>query len=597
METDPTEGLQHRRAGEGLGEEDHLRVRPADLGQQPGPEVDRLGVRVVHPEDRHAVGDPQPDDPQHLGVDPLRVAVEVDRVDVLVLLRRVLGVRDRAVHPLGEPLRVLADPGMIGRSLQGQVEGHLDAELPGPGDEPVEVLEGAQVGVDRVVAAVGRPDRPDRPGIAGLGGQGVVAALAEGGADRVDRRQVDDVEAHRRGVLEPGDGSVEGAGVPGAVRILVGALGPREELVPGREQGALAVDPHRVLGGGRDQQPRPVGVHGATYATAPDQLDQLIGRALGEQRDRRAAQDRRITASGRCLGPQGRALEQQPALGADQVDIHPLGQLDPGVVQPGAPRVVPALDAEPPGPLGGQADPRLPAVQAGGARRVHVGADLLALGAEGDHGGVDGVVALAPDGRADRERLADHRLGGVRAAGDHRGDVDHRDPADPGPDRRCPGRHRRQLGAGRGGGELIHGVRLRGVRGGEAGARGRGARRLRDCGLRSPRLRRRRLRARGPGSRGLRGGGLRGARLRRGGLRAARRRGGGAPGRRLLGGGLARGGALGVRIGRDGGAGLVGRLLRGHDTNLAGGASPAQAHPYDPVSVACVASSRCASSW
>ena len=42
-----------------------------------------------------------------------------------------------------------------------------------------------------------------RPTSSRAGGQGVVAALAEGGADRVDRRQVDDVEAHRGDRRQP----------------------------------------------------------------------------------------------------------------------------------------------------------------------------------------------------------------------------------------------------------------------------------------------------------------------------------------------------------------------------------------------------------
>ncbi len=182
--------------GERLGEEEHVGVGGVDLGEQPLPERHRLGVRVVDPEDPDAVGHPVPHDPQDLGVDPLRVVVEVDRVDVLVLLRRVLGVGDRAVGPGGEPLRVLAHPRVVGRALQGEVERDLHAELACAGDEGVEVLQGAEVRVDRVVAALGGADRPGDAGIAGAGDEGVVGALAEGAADRVDRRQVDDVEAH-----------------------------------------------------------------------------------------------------------------------------------------------------------------------------------------------------------------------------------------------------------------------------------------------------------------------------------------------------------------------------------------------------------------
>jgi hypothetical protein len=49
---------------------------------------------------------------------------------------------------------------VVGRRLQGEVERDLEAERVGAADERVEVLERAEVGVDRVVAAVPRADRP-----------------------------------------------------------------------------------------------------------------------------------------------------------------------------------------------------------------------------------------------------------------------------------------------------------------------------------------------------------------------------------------------------------------------------------------------------
>ena len=137
-----------------------VRVLPADVGDQPLPELHRLGVRVVDPEDRDAVVDPDLHDAADLGVDALRVVVEVERIDVLVLLRRVLGVGDRAVRPGGEPLRVLGDPRMVRRAVQRQVEGDLQAELGGP--RPTNASKSSKVprsGWIGVVAAVGRADR------------------------------------------------------------------------------------------------------------------------------------------------------------------------------------------------------------------------------------------------------------------------------------------------------------------------------------------------------------------------------------------------------------------------------------------------------
>ena len=166
---DGAEPVHHRRPRERLGQEDHVGVGTPDLAEQLLPERQRLGVRVVDAEDPHAVLHPEPDDAEHLGVDAVVVVVEVDRVDVLVLLRRVLGVGDGAVGPRGEPLGVVLGPGVVGRRLQRQVEGHLEAELAGARHERVEVVEAAEVGVDRVVPAVLGPDRPGRAGVVGPG--------------------------------------------------------------------------------------------------------------------------------------------------------------------------------------------------------------------------------------------------------------------------------------------------------------------------------------------------------------------------------------------------------------------------------------------
>ena len=75
------------------------------------------------------------------------------------------------------------------------------------------------------------------PGSLGPGGEGVVRPLAERPADRVDRREVDHVETHRGRRLEPLVRAVEGAGLPRlGLLVVLGPLGPGEELVPGGEQ-------------------------------------------------------------------------------------------------------------------------------------------------------------------------------------------------------------------------------------------------------------------------------------------------------------------------------------------------------------------------
>ena len=148
LEAGLAEGMHHCRLGESLGQEEHIRIGLANLSEQPGPEIDRLGMRIVDAEDAYAVAHPELDDPQALQVDPVAVVVEIDGVDVLVLLRRIFRVRDGAVGALGEPLGMLGDPRMIRRCLEGEVHGDLKPERLGLGDEPVECIEVAEVGMD-----------------------------------------------------------------------------------------------------------------------------------------------------------------------------------------------------------------------------------------------------------------------------------------------------------------------------------------------------------------------------------------------------------------------------------------------------------------
>ena len=155
-------------------------------------------MRVVDAKDLDAVIHPVADHTEHFVVETGGVVVEVDRVDVLVLLRRVLGVGDGAVRQFGEPLAVVRGPRVIRRALQRQIERYLQTEISRGGDELVEVGDRAQLRMHRVVAAFVAADRPRRADVTGRGRGGVVAALSVHLADRVDRRQVDHVEAHLR---------------------------------------------------------------------------------------------------------------------------------------------------------------------------------------------------------------------------------------------------------------------------------------------------------------------------------------------------------------------------------------------------------------
>ena len=130
------------------------------LADQPFPERERLGVRIVDAEDADALLHPEQDDvAQRLPQRDAVGAVEIRIDDVLVFLRRVLGISDRAVGPALEPFRMLLQPGMIRRALDGEVERHLHVEAAAGVDEAAEIVERAELGMHRVVAALPAADR------------------------------------------------------------------------------------------------------------------------------------------------------------------------------------------------------------------------------------------------------------------------------------------------------------------------------------------------------------------------------------------------------------------------------------------------------
>ena len=105
-------------------------------------------------------------------------------------------------------------------------------------------------------------DGPGAAGVVGAGGQGVVRPFAEAPADRVDRRQVENVESHPGDIRQPSLGVLERSGAVG-----IGGARPGEHLVPGAEAGALALD--------HDPQGAVVGLAAAAVGVARHQMRQL----------------------------------------------------------------------------------------------------------------------------------------------------------------------------------------------------------------------------------------------------------------------------------------------------------------------------------
>src|SRR5690606_15351873 len=180
-----------------------LRLHFAD---HPFPEGEGLCVRVVDAEDRYPMADPEQDDvAQRVPEARDRLAVEMDVDDVFVFLRRVLGELDGAIRPPVKPFRMLLDPWMVRRALDREVERDQDTFRAGGFNQPVKILECAELGMYRVVTAVFRADGIGAARIVRTGCQAVVRTLAIGPADRVNGREVKNVEAQILHVRETGD--------------------------------------------------------------------------------------------------------------------------------------------------------------------------------------------------------------------------------------------------------------------------------------------------------------------------------------------------------------------------------------------------------
>ena len=391
-------------------------------------------MRVVDAEDRHTVVDPQFDDVAHGLVDALGIVVEVQGVDVLVLLRRVLRIGDGAVGAGREPLRMFLHPRVVGGALEGQVESDLQAEASGALDEAVEVGEVAELGVDGVVAALGGADAVGRTRITGSGLQGVVLALAVRCADRVDRGQVDDVEAHAGNARQFVGGARERAGDPRAVRALEGTRGAREDLVPRARQGLRAGHVERVDAGGVQQVTQWVVAEDQAHARRDARGEALLGGMAGvAQAACRVGQDVDVRGRGTLLGGVavggafGRALHEEGALFEHELDVDAGADLYRRVVAPGGVGVGPGVHAEGPRAGGVGGDPGLVPVEAGGDVHHARAGVFTSVWAQQDGLGGECVVSFAEHGRTNGERLAFGRLGGKRAVFDDGEHFDDRD--------------------------------------------------------------------------------------------------------------------------------------------------------------------------
>ncbi len=152
-------------------------------------------MRVVHPEYAHPLIHPVLHDALELfpQIRPI-LGLKIEWIDVLVLLGWVLGVLDRSIGAPAEPLGVFGHVGMIRCALECDVERELDAVLCRGCNQVTEILECAELRVDRLMPTLLRADGPGAARIIRIRSRGVVASLAEAAADGMNGRQIEHIE-------------------------------------------------------------------------------------------------------------------------------------------------------------------------------------------------------------------------------------------------------------------------------------------------------------------------------------------------------------------------------------------------------------------
>ncbi len=195
-------------------------------------------MRIVYAEDAHTLIHPKAEHafegiPQSLPVGRL----EIQRINILILLGRVLCILNRPIGALLEKFRMFGHPGMIRGALERNIEGNFHFQLPGALDQVGEVFQRTQGGMDRSVPTLGRADRPGAALISRGGFDGVVLALAKTFSDGRDGGQVENVKTHFRHIVHP-------AGYVAQRTVLSrrGRPGTGKELIPGGKTRPFPVD-------------------------------------------------------------------------------------------------------------------------------------------------------------------------------------------------------------------------------------------------------------------------------------------------------------------------------------------------------------------
>jgi len=277
----------------------------------------------------------------------------------------------------------------------------------------MKVIQGAELRVNGGVPSLLGADRPGASDVVDRGGLGIVGPLAMRSTDRVDRREIEHVEAH------PGDIGEDPLNIGERPMLTFGATeGTGKELVPRAEAGFRSVHHYRLAmrgghGGSQERRGRHQGRAGVI-----EHKQHAVGRSGGRILQRlRPVQKRRRDPR---LGP-GRNPPHHRRAGAEfQRDAQTGFGLTANLSLPGKEDVDPGFDLIGVAPNGVDDEGSCVLVVAGRLQGDRPGIGLPRI--RHPQCGADEIVAIGMDARRDPHHVSDDALDGVASLLDGRTD-------------------------------------------------------------------------------------------------------------------------------------------------------------------------------
>src|SRR5262249_2182840 len=149
------------RSRERLRKKNYFREAFLEVAEAPFPKRERLCMRIIDAENPDAFVDPK--FKYAFEFNPKRrpfFRFKIERENVVVFLGRILGKLNRAIGALSKPFGVIADIGMIRRTLKRDIQGDLNFVLTGAANQTTERLEPPEFRVNRFVASLCCADAP-----------------------------------------------------------------------------------------------------------------------------------------------------------------------------------------------------------------------------------------------------------------------------------------------------------------------------------------------------------------------------------------------------------------------------------------------------